>query len=154
MSAFLCERRHFVTIAAWATSAGSRQRLSPQCLARILGLDANQLCRANYSERATTVALALRDENIRSMVSRYGAEKAANPPAFPKLTAAETMSHVQLGREVSPVQILKMLDCLEYQSCESADYYQTPAYDLLQWLRKAAIHELDGYEDADWELCV
>ena len=53
---------------------------------------------------------------------------------------------------LSPVAILKLIDSLEYQSCESDDYEQTVAYKSLQSIRKSAIHALEGYEDAEWSI--
>jgi hypothetical protein len=53
---------------------------------------------------------------------------------------------------LNPVSILKLCDCLEYQSCETEDYNETVAYRLLNVIRRAAIRILPGYDDAKWEI--
>jgi hypothetical protein len=51
---------------------------------------------------------------------------------------------------VDAVQFLKLLDCMEYQSCETDDYYMTPAYHVLNALRRYGIQRLTGYDNAAW----
>ena len=49
------------------------------------------------------------------------------------------------------VHLLKMLDCLEYQSNERPDYEESIAYKKLMQMRKTLIRALPGYEDGPWE---
>lgn len=51
---------------------------------------------------------------------------------------------------VDPVVVLKSCDCVEYQSCETDDYYTSLAYKILDALRRAVIAQLPGYERAPW----
>jgi hypothetical protein len=76
----------------------------------------------------------------------------AMPGALPD-SGAQTMKPNNAPRNTyfSRVCDLKMLDCLEYQSCESDDWETTQAYRLQQAMRRAAIRALPGYESAQWE---
>lgn len=52
----------------------------------------------------------------------------------------------------SAVQILKLVHCLEYQSCEVEDWEGSLSYGHCLKLREAAICELPGYSQADWTI--
>jgi hypothetical protein len=52
----------------------------------------------------------------------------------------------------TPVEILKLLSCLEYQSCEHPDYRESEAYAVLEHLRGEAIAQLPGYDEAKWAI--
>lgn len=49
-----------------------------------------------------------------------------------------------------PVEILKAIDCYEYQACEAPNWDASVAKAFCQWLRKQAIYFLPGYEKAEW----
>lgn len=51
-----------------------------------------------------------------------------------------------------PVAILKALDGLEYQACESPEWKTSQAQAFCDALRRAACRALAGYEDAEWEI--
>lgn len=59
-------------------------------------------------------------------------------------------THRPEAARLSPVQILKACDCLEYQSCELSDWANTDARMLLDRIRSCAVHSLPGYDDAEW----
>lgn len=105
------------------------------------------IIKAGYTDENTILdkANTLMAENVRSVDYRYNEKN----PFFPVRSA---LSDPIDGLKVSVVQALKLCDCLEYQSCETPDYYQTEAYSLLNDLRKLLIHSLDGYEEADWAI--
>ena len=50
------------------------------------------------------------------------------------------------------VAILKACNCLEYQCSDWSGYSGSPAELLLDALRRQAIRELPGYDDASWEI--
>jgi hypothetical protein len=54
-------------------------------------------------------------------------------------------------RLLPAVALLKLCDCLDYQSCETEDWKQTAAHELLELIRGAAICALPGYEKAPWD---
>jgi len=80
-------------------------------------------------------------ENIRSVDYRYRERNLAAPYNW----------QPRCGDNTTPVAYLKLLSCLEYQSCESPDYFQTPACRALLALRGIGIKALPGYDAADWE---
>lgn len=141
MSAFVCQNDHFVALAQFAisNSHGSTQ----VCFKTLAynGLD-DMSCR-DYLDAASYFANVLRDENIRSVSCRYN-ESAVYPEPL-------KVSDFHGFCKLSAVNILKMCDCLEYQSCETDDYKQTKAYTLLQAIRGAAIRALPGYDDGPWD---
>lgn len=79
-------------------------------------------------------------ENNRSVNYRYDEQK-PNP----------NYKHTHSYRLTPPpLHIIKLCDCLDYQSCETPDWNTTEAHAVLQYIRERAIHELPGYEDAPW----
>ena len=101
----------------------------------------------------TETARELMRENIRSVAHRYNepidSRELAGPVPTPEAELIEVGFREYCNLE--PVAILCMCDCLEYQSCETENYYDSPAFDLLKQIRRTAIHRLPGYDDAPWE---
>lgn len=152
MSAFICSPEHFVQLAVFATRrAHGSMNVDP----RYLKYDGGDESYANKTEAdiATYYANILYDENIRSVSARYPNDKPdklpgpITRPARIQVRNRDTMH----GAHLHPVDILKMCDCLEYQSCETDDYRNTLGFKLLDRIRGAAIHTLPGYENAPWE---
>ena len=81
----------------------------------------------------------LSDENYRQVNGRYDREDKA--PKF----------FVVPVKRLEPVQIIKLVDCWRYQSCDLDDYKDTHAWAIATALRDAAISGLPGYDEADWE---
>lgn len=50
------------------------------------------------------------------------------------------------------VQILKLCDCYDYESCETDDYEQTLACNIINTIRINLISKLPGYDEAEWEI--
>ena len=123
MSAYVCSDADFATLAAFAMAnncAGTNRKGEPR--------------------RITRVANILGAENVRSVNYRY-AHNADAQETFTLFTGKQIREH---AHEVSPVQIVKLCDCLKYQSCETDDYEQTEAYALLMTIRAKAC-EIAGY---------
>jgi len=55
-------------------------------------------------------------------------------------------------KPLKPVEVIKLCDCYDYQSCETDDYEKSEAYRLIQGIRSKALHLLPGYADAPWGL--
>jgi len=53
---------------------------------------------------------------------------------------------------VSPVALLKLLDCYDYQACETSDYKTTKACTIINQIREYTISRLPGYDEAAWGL--
>lgn len=81
----------------------------------------------------------LMDETYRQVNGRYDSEDKA--PKF----------FVVPVKHLEPVQIIKLINCWRYQSCDLDDYKDTHAWAIATALRDAAISGLPGYDEADWE---
>jgi hypothetical protein len=53
-------------------------------------------------------------------------------------------------RDYAPVQVLKALDCYEYQSCEHPAWPTSAACAFVDALRRTTIRRLAGYDAAEW----
>lgn len=81
----------------------------------------------------------LKNQNCKSVNARYNESEVADPYKFRGVT-----------KLYNPVQLLKILDCYDYQACETNDYGQTAAYKIVKYIRKNLIKILPGYNDAKW----
>lgn len=114
---------------------------------------------------AQNVAKGLVLENIRSVAHRYPNDEDGQRPG-PCLKDADIIEACQiyaghfakrLGGVVvraedvlEPIQVLKLVRSLDYQSCETDDWPMTLAARQLDWIVWEAMSRLDGYEDAGW----
>ncbi len=80
----------------------------------------------------------LTDANYASVNHRY--EEIDKAPEY-------TFRRVE---QISTIQFLKALKCLNYQSCEVDNWDQTEAYKAIQSMLSMGVSRLDGYEDAAW----
>lgn len=92
----------------------------------------------NYlsKENAPKVAAILMAENVRSVNAKYG-ENGANPYVFKYDPTAK-------NRPVG--NIIGALDCYEYQACETDDWHESLAWEIVCGLRK---HLLKVMAEAD-----
>lgn len=95
-------------------------------------------------ENAGEVGAMLWRENDRSVSYRYS----EGPTGYGTDVPYEHKQRPVL----SPVAVLKALDCYEYQTCEHPDWRQSQAYQFCDSLRRLVIGALDGYEAAAWEV--
>ena len=121
--------------------------------------------RNNNILTAQNVAKGLALENIRSVAHRYPSCKDGQRPG-PNLKDADIVEACQIyaghfakrmdgvivmAEDVlEPIQVIKLVRSLDYQSCETDDWPMTLAARQLEWIMGEAIRCLDGYEDADW----
>ena len=150
MSAYICNPEHIGILAAYAA--------------------VNDCAIYEWRKRdsiltAQNVAKGLALENIRSVAHRYPNDKDGQRPG-PNLKDADIVEACQiyaghfaklLGGVVvmaedvlEPIQVIKLVRSLDYQSCETDDWPMTLAARQLEWISGEAISCLDGYEDADW----
>lgn len=54
------------------------------------------------------------------------------------------------GHILSPGEVFKAINCLDYQSCEHDGWQTSEAYKFLETLRDSACRKVDGYEAAPW----
>jgi hypothetical protein len=81
-------------------------------------------------------------ENVKSVNNRYSEDDIEPLYCFSRID----VSHI------TPIQFIKLLDCLEYQSCEHDDYRESEAYIMLSRYRYGAIGMIEGYQSAAWAI--
>ena len=91
------------------------------------------------------VGQALLAENIKSYEYRYKGNKFSGFEFKP-------LQPYQRQYAGNPVQILKLIASLRYQSCEHPDYETSPAYAMLGAIEKKVIRLLPGWEEAQWTI--
>lgn len=100
-------------------------------------------------------------KNIESVRYLYGGSIRKLPGYIPELAEIDKLSEDEgiftildlfNAPRIQPVQALKAILCLDYQSCELPDWYQSEECQFLQRVLRVAIGALAGYEDADWEI--
>ena len=127
MSAFIVSKKHIATLANFAIEHGA-------------WLDDHRAVYADFNHIYKTLAA----ENVRSVCARYSSDKAADYASFVRPSLCGKTE------PVSTIAIVKLCDCLEYQSCETEDWRSTPACKLLGRIRDTAIRLIPGYEQAPW----
>ena len=150
MSAYICNPEHIGILAAYAATN--------DCAVYEWRKNTNILTAQN-------VAKGLALENIRSVAHRYPDDKDGQRPG-PNLKDADIVEACQiyaghfakrLGGVIvmaedvlEPIQVIKLVRSLDYQSCETDEWEMTLAAQQLRWISGDAISRLDGYEDAAW----
>lgn len=167
MSAFLCSDSTFVGLAAYFVRWHGDRPRTAYTVARF-GAEADKAAAATKSlflpkqfktweafERNAgpahfidVLAAILKAENMRSLEARYAGEpaytRADAPKATPDLVRAATV--------FLPGVVFKLAHCLDYQSCETSDWRQTVAYQVLETIKDTAARKTEGYEQAPWGL--
>lgn len=92
--------------------------------------DYNYLTRDN----AEHVADILYRENVRSVDARYNESNAVD------------FTYKPTYNTVSDKEVSQLIDSLEYQSCETDDYYETQAYKMLCNMRKNLLQRIFAEE--------
>ena len=103
---------------------------------------------------ARDVALMLRGANVTSVAHRYATTDPRDLPGHSYTPEADTWEPYtcrRAGRALSPVALLCAIDSYEYQSCEHPGWEGSEAETYCDALRRAVIHTLPGYDDAEWD---
>lgn len=96
---------------------------------------------ANEEGIAPMVGRIILHENYRAVNHRYDEE-----------IRAHVLRYVPAAKVLRPVEVLKLISCVEYQLAEPDNYKRTEAWELLQAIKDAAIRELPGFEEATRDL--
>lgn len=126
MSAYLCEPEMIGFLAAWC------HRHAESTLSR------------------ADIATMFARENARSVEHRYSHLHAKTPEDY--LTESAHESDVPFDKlDACPVeQVMKWVECLDYQSCEHPGWQGSHAKVLLGRMTSAAISKLPGYRMSAW----
>ena len=98
----------------------------------------------------TRSAKRLLAENIRSVNYRYRQNDPV-PTYRHKPTYAGAVSP-ETTRLLTALDIIRLCQCLEYQSCEHPEWPTSWARTFLQSVVDTAVNDLPGYDDAPWGL--
>lgn len=131
MSAFLCSEKHINTLVAY----GVHNDVS----AYILG-NAGQKYWQAFRKDPDLIAGILTTANVESVNYRYDEDTVLTDVKYTSVATAH----------LSPIQIVKLCNCYDYQACEVDDYDDSPAASIVRAIREAAIRNVPGYEDAEW----
>lgn len=150
MSAYIVTPEHIIYLVDAAMSLASRR--NDHAARWFWGEPASwQEAPLGNFERAAEVANMLLRENILSVSHRYPGESSATLPGRkggPSVITAYQFT--AFTPEPDPVQVLKSIRCLEYQSCEHPGWEQSEAHAFLRALERLAIGALPGFEEAVW----
>lgn len=97
------------------------------------------------SGKEQAVGQLLLAENIKSVEHRYPDMKHNDFTFFP-------LQPFQRRYASNPIQILKLIASLRYQSCEHDDYLLSAAHMELLTIERKVIRMLPGWEDAQWSI--
>ena len=129
MSAFVVHRNHVLyLVAAMLPGALGRYPFSYCHVGRAVTIDT--------PAAAAIAANVLAAENARSVRARYGERNDAPADTF---RASQVPN---LVTSIDPAQVMRSVECLEYQSCETADWETTEAAAMLRALYRQAAHVL------------
>jgi hypothetical protein len=105
----------------------------------------------NLVGEITRIAQLLWKENHKSVNYRYS-EKNRTPKVIPK----DYDYYQNLLAQFTPIEIYKLAQCYEYQSCEHDTYAKSKAHaivaDILLRCASDIIGNLSAYDDAEWAL--
>lgn len=129
MSAFLCSNKHLTTLAMYG--------------ARTVG-EANEIAQTLFAM------------NVRAMDTRYEDRWRKDyedgvPPPPPQITS-QLRFRYRLGPPPTPVQIIKLCACYDYQACEAREYEGSEAKKWIDRIEYEAISRLPGYEESPWSI--
>lgn len=134
MSAFQVSPNHIGAIVRWylenARYLGSQDEREPAKLMALLAAECNKSVRYRYSDA----------DELPGYAGRTGRAPAVCDPQLDRY------------QQLTPVQVIKAVDCLEYQSCEHPTWETSAACRLLTRIRSEAIGQLPGYAEAEWHI--
>lgn len=133
MSAFLCSEKHINVLVSYGAHHDASVYIpgpSGRWFWQSVKLD------------PTLIANILTTANVEALHVRYGDDHVGSAVKY----KPEATSHM------SPVSIIKLCDCFNYQASEVKDYEGTPAAKIIDSIRNTAIDHLPGYNDAAWSI--
>ena len=104
----------------------------------------------------TADAVLLAKANLRSLAGRYPDTAGKQAPSF--LCYGSNAAYLQAVRSIgtpparSALERLKLMVCLDYQSCEYKGWQKSKAKRHLDSYKFSAIRELPGYSEALWSI--
>ena len=156
MSAYLCSPHHIGALAAYITSYRPHRQDYRPYVARLVAEEIpDRDGMGEYSdELGPRVAMILARANLRSVSERYPHDAEGERPGSDHKDLDYVCLCSQAARyryyDRNPVQVLKAVACLDYQSCEYEEWRGSTARKILDLIEGAAINTLPGYDAAEW----
>lgn len=126
MSSFIVSENHLNTILSYVNS---EQANNPY------------LGQYNY-EDLSRIGQMFSDENQKGYADRYNQDIGMPEFIYKPINTSN----------VTPMQFIKLLDCLDYQCNESDDYESTETHKLIERWRKVTYKNLPEYRNAKWDI--
>ena len=143
MSAFVVDKAHINAM----IDAGLMVRYRPMHWYPEGKEGSSSLTEINASE----VGQMLLEECIKSVGYRYEDSEVTNLPGRSDAEYIIPFQYKRFANPPTPVEILKIISCYEYQSCEHPGWKTSEAYTFCRALRHSTIDRLPGYDEAPWE---
>ena len=94
----------------------------------------------------------LYDENVKSLHARYGDKLSSTEKGdYLRRVKGKGWEYIAFPNS-SPLSIIKINKCWQYQSCEHEGHEETKAWKLTDAIISRQIDELPGYDQAPWGL--
>lgn len=155
MITFIVEKAHISAMLRFGLTAPLQQHPPLSWYAedpRKLSQDKAQLIhRQLTSEIQDEVGQMLLDENITAVSIRYPKVSIGDLPGRVDAQYLMPYHYTHSCRTPTPVEVLSLINCYEYQCCEDPDYCVSEAHRFCEALQSIAILFLPGYTDAPWE---
>ena len=133
MSAFVVSTGHINAILNWANQQRDVIRFY------IPGTD-RRYYSSNQADDLTAIGELLLTENVRSVNHRYQEKCGQDAFGF----------RPNIHQHLKPIEVIKLCNCLRYQSCEHPEWEQSFANKVLDTIISYAIYKLPGYDKAPW----
>lgn len=89
-------------------------------------------------------------ECVASVACRYPRDAPEELPGPTDNYYLEPYSFTAPGYTATAPEVLKALDCYEYQSCEHPGWPASEAHAVCKALRRAVLCQVDGYDESPW----
>ena len=104
----------------------------------------------------TADAVLLAKANLHSLAVRYPDTAGKQAPYFlcydSNSDYLQTVRSISTPPALSAPEMLKLMQCLDYQSCEYPGWQNSRARRRLDYYMSSAIRELPGYSEAQWSI--
>ena len=140
MSAFLVSDSHLNALITWAALT----QLNPGNPSSCAGYSINESAWTSFLGNEQHCAAILYTANVESVNERYEKDDSTG--------VIFRFRQYKKWKSLTPVEVLKLCDCFDYQACEVKNYRATVAAQMVDGIREHAIHLLPGYSAAPWAL--
>ena len=140
MSAYLCDDRHLIQLAAYLFSGKPSDNRH-----YLYRLDPGETLGSSATAGASAAANILLKANLKSLHDRYGDAEWSDGQELEVQS-----SDIYAMRESDPAKIAKAVKCYDYQACEATDWTESQAFEISGWIKNKILSRLPGYDDAEW----